>query len=200
MRARESAGQLALAFEEVESAPAPSASPTPQEEPWGGGGTRMGKRYAERAAAFTDILHTHLLHLRFDTMPPSATAQQKGAFVRNGHVHFFTKKRVRQQENNMVALVLSALPKGWKPLEGAVCLHVHLCYPYRKQERKSVIRAGKEIPHDRRPDLDNLLKNLVDSLVTAGLVQDDGQVCDLFATKRRGPRPYWTVDVGRVME
>jgi len=139
-----------------------------------------------------------LLTLHFDALPPSATAQQKGVFVRNGRAHFFTKAKVRQQEQNTVALVLSALPKGWKPLEGPLSLRLCFCFPYRKTERKSVVRSGIEIPHDRRPDLDNLLKGCLDSLTTAGAWLDDGAVaCYREIRKVWGPRPYWEVGIAR---
>ena len=142
-----------------------------------------------------------LLTMHFDALPPSATAQQKGVFVRNGRAHFFTKARVRKQEENMVALFLSNLPCGWRPLEGPVSLRIKFVFPYRKSEKKSIVRSGLEIPHDVRPDFGNLQKAVEDSLTMAGVWLDDSQICMYHnpGGKWWGPRPYWEIGVSRVV-
>lgn len=145
-------------------------------------------------------MNGEVLTLHFPTLPPKATAQQKGAFVRGGRAHFYTKAKVRRESQNMVALVLSKLPKDWEPLAGPLSLRVKLVYPYRKSEKKSLVKAGVEIPHDRRPDYGNLLKGLEDALTVAGVWQDDSQLCKYHDPMGKfwGPRPYWEVGVSRV--
>lgn len=138
------------------------------------------------------------LHFRVAAVPPRRTAQQKGVFVRNGRAHFYTKSAVRQEESNTVALVLSKLPKDWRPIEGPVSLSLRLVYPYRKGEPKRRTACGNELPHDRKPDLDNLAKGIVDSIVTAGVVYDDSQFANMNLSKRWGPTPYWEVDVAEI--
>lgn len=133
------------------------------------------------------------LRMRFETLPPKRTAQQKGAFVRNGRIMFYTKKEVRREEQTLTALVLSRLPAGWEPFRGPVDLTVRLCYPYRKGEPKRVQASGLEIPHDCRPDLDNLLKGLFDALTAAQVWGDDSQIARLDASKSWGPKAYWEV-------
>ena len=36
-----------------------------------------------------------MIRVKLDIVPPTATAQQKGVFVRNGRAHFFTKRARR---------------------------------------------------------------------------------------------------------
>ena len=135
------------------------------------------------------------LFLHFPTLPPERTAQQKGAFVRGGRVRFFTKPAVRREHDNMVALVAAKLPADWEPYSGPVAVRIHLCYPFRRSERTRVVADGLEIPHDRRPDLDNLCKGLIDALTTAQIWRDDGQISDLDVSKVWGPTGYWEVEV-----
>ena len=139
-----------------------------------------------------------VLEFRVNALPPKRTAQQKGAFVRNGRVHFFTKAAIRRQEENTVALVLSKLPPDWQPLTGPLSLKLRFCFPYRKSEKKAVVRSGQEIPHDVRGDLDNLCKGFLDALGTAGVFHDDAQVSSLYAVKVWGPQPYFTVRVAQI--
>lgn len=135
------------------------------------------------------------LRMRFESLPPRRTAQQKGVFVRNGRAMFYTKKEVRREEETLAGLLLSRLPPGWEPFTGPVAVEIHLCYPFRKSERRGVVKAGAEIPNGCRPDLDNLCKGLIDSMVTARLIADDGGIARLAASKAWGPRAYWEVCV-----
>ncbi len=139
-----------------------------------------------------------VLEFRVNALPPKRTAQQKGAFVRNGRVHFFTKAAIRAQEENTVALVLSKLPDDWQPLTGPLSLKLRFCFPYRKSEKKAVVRSGQEVPHDVRGDLDNLCKGFLDALGTAGVFHDDAQVSALSAVKVWGPSAYFTVRVAQI--
>jgi Holliday junction resolvase RusA-like endonuclease len=138
------------------------------------------------------------LEFKVNALPPRRTAQQKGVFVRNGRAHFYTKSAVRQQEQNTVALVLSHLPPDWEPLCGPLKLHLRFCFPYRKSEKKAVVRGGLEIPHFVRPDLDNLLKGFLDALTTAGCFTDDAQIFDLRVVKTWGPAPYFHVRLAQI--
>lgn len=126
-----------------------------------------------------------LLHI----VPPTATAQQKGVFVRNGHAHFFTKKKVRDAEAFLSGLLAPYVPA--EPMHGPVYLQIRWCY--RKSERKSVVRAGLEIPHTSRPDLDNLEKNLLDVLTRLHFWDDDSQVFTKSTAKVWGPQGYLAI-------
>lgn len=129
-------------------------------------------------------------------MPPHRTAQAgRGVFVRNGRPVFFKKAAVAREERNVVALVLSRLPEGWAPFEGPVAVRLRLVWPYRQTERRRVVVAGVEVPHDVRPDLDNLAKGILDAMTTAQVWRDDGQIARLVLEKAWGPSAYWSVAV-----
>ena len=127
------------------------------------------------------------LSFRLDCIPPTATAQQKGAFVCGGRVRFFTKKKVRQSENFLAALLSMHVPDG--PFSEPVAVTVRWTVPWRKSERKSVTRAGEPIPHVSRPDLDNLEKNLLDVLTRLRFWTDDSLIATKLTSKWWGPNP-----------
>ncbi len=124
---------------------------------------------------------------RLDCVPPTATAQQKGAFVCGGRVRFFTKKKVRQSENFLAALCSMHVPDV--PFSEPVAVTMSWTFPWRKSERKSTVRAGVPIPHVSRPDLDNLEKNLLDVLTRLRFWTDDSLVAVKSTSKWWGPNP-----------
>ena len=58
------------------------------------------------------------IDIRLNIVPPTATAQQKGVFVRNGRAQFFVKAKVREAENFLAALLRPFAPLA--PFTGAV--------------------------------------------------------------------------------
>ena len=124
---------------------------------------------------------------RLDCIPPTATAQQKGAFVCGGRVRFFTKKKVRESENFLAALC--SMHKPDVPFSGPVAVTVRWTFPWRKSERKRVVAAGVPVPHTSRPDLDNLEKNLLDVLTRLNFWTDDSLVAEKATSKFWGPNP-----------
>ncbi len=119
--------------------------------------------------------------------PPKATAQQKGAYVVGGKVRFFKKAKVRIAEDFLAFLLRPHVPEA--PFTGPVALEARWTFPYRKSERKATVRAGLEVPHTSRPDLDNLEKNLLDVMTRLRFWEDDSQVADKRTSKCWGPRP-----------
>ena len=127
------------------------------------------------------------LSFRVDCIPPTATAQHKGVFVVNGRPRFFTKRPVRQAEGFLAALISMHAPDA--PFGCPVSLTVRWTFPFRKSERKSVVRAGADVPHTSRPDLDNLEKSLLDVLTRLNFWTDDSLVAEKRTSKRWGARP-----------
>ena len=126
------------------------------------------------------------MHFRIDCAPPTATAQQKGVFVRGGRAHFYVKPKVRQGENFLAALLAPHAPPA--PFSRPA-LRVLWTFPYRKGERKSVVRSGAVIPHTTRFDLDNLEKSLLDVMTRLRFWEDDSRITAKHTVKRMGPRP-----------
>lgn len=112
----------------------------------------------------------------------TATAQQKGVFVVNGKPRFFTKAKVAKAQRGLVAQLLPSKPP--EPFDGPVILEVVFVMPIPVALRKKAVRW-----HSKRPDLDNLLKGVLDALEPAGWVTDDARVVRIDARKEYGPTP-----------
>jgi len=138
------------------------------------------------------------LKIKIPSMPPRRTAQHKGVFVPDGRPVFYKKSGILAEERNMVALLCAHLPEGWVPFAGPVAASIHLCYPYRKAEKRRVVASGAEIPCDTRPDLDNLAKGILDAMSAARVWGDDGQVARLTLEKVWGPSAYWSAEVAEL--
>lgn len=125
-------------------------------------------------------------------IPPSTTAQMKGAFaVPGGGVRFFKKKAAVVAEKTWFALLQPHAPA--EPFAGPVSLSVHLTYPWRKSEKKSVIREYSMMPIETRPDVENIFKMLGDVMTTLRFFNDDSQISVLTITKHYGDTPGFSV-------
>lgn len=65
---------------------------------------------------------------------------------------------------------------------GPIAVHVDFRFPM-PQTRKASQRREDSIPMVVRPDLDKLLRAVLDSLKTGALILDDNQVSEIHATK-----------------
>ena len=137
-----------------------------------------------------------VLEFRVDGNPPSITHQAglKTA-VRFGHAMHYKTGKYKRQEQNIVAVTLARLPKGWTPIEGPIRLSLKIVEPYRASEKKRITKTGVEIPKSTKPDLENLEKGWIDCLTMAGLWVNDAQIAVKETSKWWGPRPYWAVRV-----
>jgi len=124
-------------------------------------------------------------------VPATATAHQKGVFVVAGKPRFFTKKRVRDAQNHIVAALRPHAPA--EPIDGPAELTVQFVFPYTQRHRANILsRIGVGlglVAHDRRPDLDHLPKGLLDALQPAGWITDDARIHLIEASKYYGEEP-----------
>lgn len=136
-----------------------------------------------------------IVSIRSSATPPTATAQQKGAFCgHDGRVHFFTKAKVREAESDWWHIVQPFAPSA--PLDGPLWIRVCLAWQYTAGTPKRIQKAGKLMPLDRRPDLDNLLKAMLDVLTKCGIVREDARIALIIASKVRGPHAGVSIDIG----
>lgn len=86
----------------------------------------------------------------------------------------------------------------WKepPLEGAVQLFCDFFMPIPKgtSKKKRAQMISGDIPHIKKPDLDNLAKFVKDCLNSL-IWKDDSQVIMLYAIKHYGEEPMTMIDV-----
>ena len=136
------------------------------------------------------------LSFRFDGTPPRKTLQAGRGLTADpeapGGVRVFTRAATRAEAFWMREMFRRSLPPGWTPREGAARVRVELVYPARKRDR---LAGDALIPHTVKPDADNLVKSLLDSMTRAGVWVDDAQVYSLTVQKWRGARPRWAVFV-----
>lgn len=131
--------------------------------------------------------------IKLPIAPLTATAQQKGVFVRGGRAHFYTKAKVREAEQTYASLLAPHVPA--KPFDGPVFVDINFFFPYRKSEKKSVLREGRPIAHTTRPDLDNLEKGLLDTMTKLGFWTDDSLIVEKHTRKLRAAIPSVFIDI-----
>lgn len=109
-----------------------------------------------------------------DIDPPTRTAQQKGAAIQGGHIRHYVKREVREAQEILRAALRPHRPP--QPIAGAVELAVEFNF-VAKSHKPGTWRST-------RPDLDNLLKGLVDCMTATGFWNDDAQVSILHGHKQ----------------
>jgi Holliday junction resolvase RusA-like endonuclease len=127
-----------------------------------------------------------MIHCFLDIVPPTVTAQQKGAYARGGKVHFYTKRQLKDLETLYGIHLARSRPQ--LPIEGPVHLVIRYTFPLRSGERAGYKRQGFRL-HDVRPDLDNLEKLLIDTMTKARWFRDDSQISVKITTKFWGLKP-----------
>lgn len=107
------------------------------------------------------------------------TAQQKGASIVGGRIHFYEKDKVKSQRREYKILLKNYVPK--KPIEGPLSLDIQFLYPELKSKKmKTAIE-----PRIEAPDLDNVAKLFIDALADMRFFWNDSQIVDLHLTKFR---------------
>jgi Holliday junction resolvase RusA-like endonuclease len=74
------------------------------------------------------------------------------------------------------AVSLFFLKQRTGSITGPVAVEVEFRLPTSK-------KSGEGFPAIGKPDLDNLLKSVLDALTAAGAWEDDGQVCSVYTSK-----------------
>ena len=99
--------------------------------------------------------------------------------ARNGKILTYTPKTTASFEN---LVKLKAEQEFDHPLDGAISLAIRFHLP----RPKRLIWKTKPMPEvysDKRPDIDNLAKSIIDGLNGIAF-KDDGQIADLHVTKK----------------
>ena len=125
--------------------------------------------------------------------PAKATAQQKGACRTATGIRFFEKAKVKSARETLVGLLLPHVPA--EPLQGALIVSLCWHFPFRKSEKKSIVKAGIAIPHQTTPDLDNLEKLLLDNMTRLRFWNDDKQIYIKSTAKYWSATPGITVSI-----
>ncbi len=109
---------------------------------------------------------------------PAAKARPRFTSM-NGKVRAYTPKKSATYEN---LVKLEAQKHITKPIDGPVGLYIHFYLP----RPKRLVWKTKQMPSiytDKRPDIDNLAKSVIDGLNDIAF-RDDGQIAMLHIQKR----------------
>jgi Holliday junction resolvase RusA-like endonuclease len=123
-------------------------------------------------------------------VPGEPIPQGSGRPIRagNGRLHVIADNSRLQPWRDAVTWHARQALAGRRPLEhGAVA--VELAFTFARPRRhfgRRGLRLSAPTSHTVRPDLDKLVRAVLDALVGAGVIRDDAQVAELHATKRYG--------------
>lgn len=108
---------------------------------------------------------------------PKATAQQKGVSIaKNGKPHFYEKKKVTSARKFYADAIREEMKRaGWETCEGPVFVSMGFLFT-QKTKPKTEFKTT-------RPDLDNLMKLVLDAATDAGAWRDDALIVDISASK-----------------
>ena len=115
------------------------------------------------------------------------------ATIRAGRATVYTPAKTASYES-LVALAGQQAMAGRPPLAGPLSLQVTAVFPVPPSWPKAKREAARF--HTSRPDLDNLLKAVLDGLNAVAWL-DDAQVCDTHMRKVYGPVPGVTVQISK---
>jgi Holliday junction resolvase RusA-like endonuclease len=106
-----------------------------------------------------------------------------------GHIRLYTPKKTADWERSAALLARNAWMRA--PSEDYCRLEVVAVFsrPKRLLRKKD---PEERMWHGSKPDIDNVVKSVADSLVMAGVIRDDTQVVEIharkvYATKSEGP-------------
>ena len=125
------------------------------------------------------------------TVPGPPRGKGRPRFARVGKfTRTYTDEKTASYEN-LVALYAVAARRGKPPIEGPVELAVIFMLPRPKSKKRAS-------PHVK-PDIDNLVKGVLDGCNQAGVWADDAQVVDLRASKEYGePGAHVTITEAKI--
>lgn len=130
---------------------------------------------------------------------PTAQARARHGVV-NGHSMTYKSGPQRAAEQTLDALLAPHAPTA--PMVGAVELQFRAVFPpprsASKKARTAMLRG--QLHHVKKPDLDNLAKQLKDAMTRLGFWGDDRQVVRTVCEKRYGEVGRWEVIVREVQE
>ena len=118
-------------------------------------------------------------------------------FTRSGRA--YTGKSSRDYKNSQIESLLAAKGEDWEPLEGP--LRVNITFVHNRPKRlllKAGDRPDGRIYKTTKPDIDNLLKMVLDILTQSSIWIDDNRVTsisceDYYASRSEDAHTLFTI-------
>lgn len=118
-------------------------------------------------------------------------------FTRTGRA--YTAKSSREYKNEQIEKLNASKGAAWVPLDGPLRVNVTFVSP---RPKRMLLRAG-DTPEGRiykttKPDIDNLLKMVLDIITQSEIWEDDNRVVcisceDYYASKSEDPHTLFTI-------
>ena len=126
-------------------------------------------------------------------LPIEPTGQQRPRFTRIGRFHkAYKSSKQKSEESKILALLYQYKPE--MPIKQAVEVKIWAYLPiprsWPKWKRKAALNG--EIRPDKKPDIDNLAKQVLDCM-NGVFWQDDKQVVSLAVEKWYSDQPRWVI-------
>lgn len=124
-----------------------------------------------------------MIDITLHILPPKTTSQMKRQVSTPNGPRFYKSAAQKRVEHTYLSLLAPYRPDV--PMVGPVSLDVTFTWPHLASTPKRL--RYRTLPKATRPDADNIVKSLQDSLVRLRFVNDDGQIAKLSLSKRHGP-------------
>jgi len=131
--------------------------------------------------------------------PPKATHQGSGTILRrkDGTTFIGRPSSSPGAKAKKVWLRTFKPHKPREPLEGPLEARIEITFPWRTSDTKKV-RSRGHAAMPTKPDIDNLMKLVLDAMSQSQFWNDDNQVTDLICRKRLGDNPGITVRIRQI--
>ena len=114
---------------------------------------------------------------------PKAQPRVK-AFVRGGHAGVYTPDSAESWKQSVRLQATANAPESLVTAPIRIELDFFLPRPKAHHKRDGSVKSNSPIWHCKKPDLDNLIKAVVDAITdTQRVWMDDSQICEITATK-----------------
>lgn len=137
-------------------------------------------------------------HITLDTLPTAQLRPRHGTIrLKNGNVLHTTYKSDSQKahESTLEAFLKPYAPKS--PINAPVVLFfvAHMQTPMTTPKKRLEAMLGGKICHTKKPDLDNIAKQLKDAMTRLRFWQDDKQVVGLLCFKQFSQKSRWEIEL-----
>jgi len=122
------------------------------------------------------------------TIEPKPKERPRAAII-GGHARIFTPKTTEAYEKEIRSAWVRA--NGDKPEEGPLRARIYFGLPIPKSETKAnkLLMVLRKVFPTKRPDLDNLIKSVLDAL-NGVAYKDDCQIVTMLSRKNYAEAPY----------
>jgi Holliday junction resolvase RusA-like endonuclease len=122
------------------------------------------------------------------TIEPKPKERPRAAII-GGHARIFTPKTTEAYEKEIRAAWVRA--NGDKPEEGPLRARIYFGLPIPRSETKAnkLLMVLRKVFPVKRPDLDNLIKSVLDAL-NGVAYKDDCQIVTMLSRKNYAEAPY----------